>query len=347
MLLIMSTNESGSILEEEVDFLSQVESVTPEQGSENVDCPPSGDPRLFKLSYSGNLTLHGCPRKFQLERLTAKINSDKDWRSSLTFQFGHTVGDAIADTVAGKSRNQVMLDMFTGWKMDLLIENEKQKKSFTYALLALHKFWAMQDDGFFEDYEIVYFHGRPAAELSFKINFPNGFTYRGYVDLVVRNKITGQYVILELKTNSGKWINSAQYKNSSQAIGYSVVLDAIAPGETSYTVEYLVWMTQLERWENFSFPKTYMQRALWLRDRIWDNEQISNLIEAESSYGIWPMQGEHCVSFGKECAYMNSCHLQTESQVIGLKKVHLEPELMDRYGKPWDFVFDWEQLYVA
>lgn len=321
-----------------------VEEVSPEQESQNVDCPSTGDPRLFKLSYSGNLTLHGCPRKFQLERYTAKVNVDIDWRSSLTFQYGHTVGDAIAATVAGVSKDKILLDAFTGWKMDLFTENEKQKKSFTYALFAIHKFWAMQEEGFFEDFEIVYFHGRPAAELSFKIEFPNGFTYRGYVDLVVRNKVTGEYVILELKTNSGKWINTSQYKNSSQAIGYSVVLDAIAPGLTSYTVEYLVWMTNLDRWENFSFPKTYMQRALWLRDRIWDNDQINTLIHTEGSYGIWPMHGEHCTNYNKECAYMNTCHLPTEGQMIGLKEVHMEPELNDRYGKPWDFVFNWEDL---
>lgn len=340
----MNNYGSGTVLTEEIDFLSQVEENTPEQASHDVPCPSSGDPRLFKLSYSGGTTLHGCPRKFQLERFTGRVNADLDWRSSLTFQFGHTVGDAVAATVAGESHDKVLLDAFVGWKRDLFEENEKQKKSFAHAMLAITKFWAMQEEGFFQDFEIVEFHGRPAAELSFKINFPGGFTYRGYVDLVVRNKVTGEYVILELKTNSGKWINTAQYKNSSQAIGYSVVLDAIAPGITSYTVEYLVWMTNLERWENFSFPKTYMQRALWLRDRLWDNEQIANLIATEGSYGIWPMHGEHCMHFNKECSYMNQCHLPTEGQVIKLKEVHLEPEDNDRYGKPWDFVFNWDDL---
>jgi len=331
-------------LDEELDFLSSEVKVTPEGASENVTCPDSGDPRLFRMSYSGGLTLHSCPRKFQLERFTAKVKLAEDWKSDLTFQFGHTVGDAIAETISGVPREKILLNAFTGWKLDLFTENAKQAKSFAHALFAIQKFWSMQDEGFFSEYEIVEFNGRPAAELSFKILLPNGFTYRGYVDLVVRNKESGQYVILELKTNSGKWINQAQYKNSSQAIGYSVVLDKIAPGETSYTVEYLVWMTNLVRWESFSFPKTYTQRALWIRDRLWDNEQIERLIQSEGSYGIWPMQGESCVSFGRECTFMNTCHLATENHIIPLKEIHLQEEELDRFGKPFDFTFDLEEL---
>ena len=299
------------------------------------------DPRLVRLSYSSSLLFHGCPRKYQLQKLqaTKSEEQEEDWKTSLTFQYGHTVGEAIQLSLIGElTREQLIFKLFAEWKCDLFDENHKQKKSFFHAISALHKFWAMQDDGLLQDYEVAYYEGKPAAELSFKIKFPNGETYRGFVDLVLRNIYTGEYCILELKTNSGRVINHYQYKNSAQAIGYSVVLDRIAPGLTNYTVEYLVYMTFLERWEQFSFPKTYKQRALWLRDRIWETHQIKELVELEGSYGIWPMHGEHCVTYNRNCDFMGMCHMDTGSLIAPLR----ERDLVE--STEYQFVFDVEEL---
>lgn len=344
MRKIMSIEDSytgtGLVLPDADNFLDEPLELTEEDKSPVIPEPPGGDPRLKRLSYSAGNTLHGCPRKFQLERLRTKIVAPVDWKRTLTFQFGHTVGDGIADIMQNLPRNEVIIRAFQGWKLDLFEENEKQKKSFIRALYALYKFYALREQGHWEDYELVFFNGKPAIELSFKIVFPDGYTQRGYVDLVLRNKETGEYVIIEIKTSSGTYINPASYKNSAQAIGYSVVLDTIAPGISSYSVDYMVWMSRLDRWEQFSFPKSYSQRAFWIRDRIYDNETIQRLIDTEGSYGNWPMQGEHCNAFNSICEYMDSCQLSTLPQVIPLKQIHLNPEELDRYGKPYDFTFD-------
>lgn len=299
------------------------------------------DPRLARQSYSSSLLLNGCARKYQLTKMSAKKvpGSEESWQQTLTFQYGHTVGEAIQDAlVATKSRERIIFDLFAGWKCDLFEENVKQKKSFFHALAALYKFWALQDDGLYADYEVAIYNGVPAAELSFRIKFPNGGSYRGYVDLVLRHKYTGEYVILEMKTNSGNTINPNQYKNSAQAIGYSVVLDKIQPGLTSYTVEYLVYMTRLERWEPFSFPKTYVQRALWVRDRLWDQQILDTLAAQETNHGIWPMNGNNCVAWNRDCEFMGICHMNTEALVEPLRQSDLTED------KEYQFEFTIEEL---
>lgn len=306
--------------------------------------PKDLEPRLARSSYSSSLLFNGCPRKYQLQKLGSNTRAaeDLDWQSTLTFQFGHTVGDSIAETlIATKTRDQIIFDQFMAWKCDLLEENEKQKKSFFHAMWALSKFWALQDTGFFEDYEVAYYEGKPAAELSFKINFPGGHSYRGFVDLVLRHKYTGEYIILELKTNSGNFVNHNQYKNSEQAIGYSVVLDKIEPGLTNYTVEYLVYMTRLQTWESFSYPKTYTQRALWLKDRVWDTQVMDLLVAQEGSYGMWPMRGNHCVSYNRECDFLGICHMNTESLIKPLREIDLTEE------KEYQFEFTIEELIAT
>lgn len=325
------------------DFLSSpANSSTVEESPIVFWNPEKLDPRLGRLSYSSSLLLHGCPRKYQLQKMQAEFSKqqEEDWKQTLTFAYGHAIGEALQDILIGiKSRDQVIFDRMVAWPCDLFDENEKQKKSFAHVLQAIAKFYAMLDDGFFEEYEVAIYNGKPAAELSFRIHFPDGSTYRGYVDLVVRNKLTGEYVIVEIKSNSGRKIAHAQYKNSAQAIGYSVVLDRIHPGLASYTVEYLVYMTYLERWENFSFPKTMVQRALWVRDRLWEVQLLNDLVRDEGTYGVWPMHGEHCFSYMKECDYMGSCHMPTEQLIAPLREKHLV-ELGDNTGNPYEFEID-------
>lgn len=293
------------------------------------------DPRFTRVSYSSTLDLHACPRFFQLHRLEAPRQEDES--SNVTFAYGHAVGEGIQEYLIHKDLKKTLWTMFHHWEVDLLDENEKQQKSFFHAVAALMQFDGLVQEGLLSDYEVVWFNGKPAAELSFRITFPGG-TYRGYIDLVLRHVISGELLILELKTSSANYINHYQYKNSAQAIGYSVILDKIAPGTTAYSVLYLVQLTKLSRYEVFEFPKTYHQRALWLKDRLWDIGIIQNLAKFYGNYGIWPTHGESCTRFGRTCQYMDMCHLQTESMMAPLRENQLTEDTK------YDFEFTLEEL---
>jgi len=186
------------------------------------------DPRLKLISHSSRTTLHKCPRKYQLYRLSSQtITTDelKETEQGVTFAYGKAVGVGIQSTMESKSIDQVYIDTFLEWDVDLLDETPRQKKSFWLALFAVQKFIALRDNGFLDCYELVYYQGKPACELSFQVLLPNGFKYRGFIDAVLRHKTTGAILVLENKTSSGN-ANSAMYKNSGQALGYSVILDS-------------------------------------------------------------------------------------------------------------------------
>lgn len=303
------------------------------------------DPRYLKVSYSSHLLLHACPRKFQLKCLGAdKAEHDS---SNITFAFGHVVGEGIQNILVGWDWNKILIQAFLGWHADLEASNEKQKKSFFTAVYCLQQFKALRDGGFLDEYEVAEFNGKPASELSFRIKFPQS-VFRGHVDLVLRHRITGELLVLELKTSSANYVQASNYKNSAQAIGYSVVLDKIEPNATSYGVLYLVYLTKLERFEPFEFPKTYHQRALWLRDRLVDDETVARLIREEGNYGIWPMHGESCNSFGRDCEYMDICQLETKYQMKLLNLSHLK-DLNRETGleQVYDFNIDLSELLEA
>ena len=265
------------------------------------------DARIQQLSYSSLLTLHKCARQYQLYKLNTPINKPEDIPGSLTFAYGHAVGKGIQDILGGKSESQWMMEMFVEWEVDLLADNPKQNKSFWGAIVALKQFAHMREEGLLDGYELMIHNGAPAVELSFVIHLPDGFKYRGFVDAVLQHQITGKVLVLEVKTTNAAAVNPAQYKNSAQAIGYSIVLDALVPELSAYEVLYLVYQTKSEQYIQLPFEKSYYSRALWIRELLLDIETIKMYEDAE----IYPMRGESCFSFFRECDYLNICTLST------------------------------------
>lgn len=264
------------------------------------------DYRIRQLSYSSLLTLHNCPRKFELYKKRSTHKTAEAESSTITFAFGHVVGQGIQDVLEGMSRDKVMVRALAGWHADLFSLDSRQNKSFWLALQAIQKFLSLRDQGFLDEYELVYYNGKPAVELSFAITFPDGFRLRGFVDAVLQHKESGKVIVLECKTTSQK-INPATYKNSAQAIGYSIVLDVLFPEVSAYDVLYLVYQTKDLEYTPIPFAKSYLQRALWIQELLLDIETIKLYEDAQ----VYPMHGESCLSFGRECEYFQTCTLST------------------------------------
>ena len=301
------------------------------------------DPRLKLLSHSSRTTLHKCPRKYQLYRL----GSDKvlmadiaELNQGVTFAYGSAVGVGMQSTLEGKSEDRIILDTFLEWDVDLLDENPKQKKSFWLALFAVQKFMSLREKGFLDEYELVYYEGKPAVELSFQINLPNGYKYRGFLDAALRHKETGEVMVLEAKTCSGT-ANSAAYKNSGQALGYSVVLDILFPELSSYSVLYLVYETKSYEYVELPFKKSLLQRALWLQELLIDSQMISMY----ESYKTYPMHGESCFDFFRDCEYLGLCTLSTENQTKPLTNKIVDKIKEDE--EKYDFNVDFYDLVEA
>ena len=265
------------------------------------------DPRLLNLSYSSLLTAHSCPRKFQLDRLQATSDLSESFSETITFSYGQIVGLGIQMTLEKKSLDEIIWAMFLGWKPELFSENPKQNKSFASAVFAIEKFQALLSQGYLDGYSLVSYNGKPACELSFLITLPNQFKYRGFVDAVLQHDTTGEVVVLECKTSSATTLNPATFKNSAQAIGYSIVLDSLFPSLSSYRVLYLVYSTKQYQYDQLEFTKSYLQRARWIRELVLDTEILSLYNDSD----LYPMRGESCFTYFRECQYLNLCQMET------------------------------------
>lgn len=305
------------------------------------------DPRIQLLSHSSRGTLNKCPRKFQLYRLSALANElehIEGINQQITFDYGTCVGIGIQGILQRLPMDKVYLEMLTEWSVDFLDRNPKHKKSFWEAMLAVTQFENLADSGYLDEYELMYYtppgcdEAKPAVELSFKINLPNGYSYRGYIDGVLKHKVTGAVVVLEDKTTSFREVNPALFKNSGQALGYSVILDLLFPGLSSYTVLYLVYSSTSKEYTELPFEKSAQQRALWLTELLMDTKKI----DMYEDFGVYPMNGDFCYDFFRDCEYFGLCQMSTPRLTKPLTQKMLD-EIKEK-EESYDYIFEFSDL---
>jgi PD-(D/E)XK nuclease superfamily len=292
-------------------------------------------PKLKLLSHSSLTTLHACPRKFELYRL----NAGEKGKATVDTAFGHAFGTGIQSLIESEGNiDLAIVTAIAAWDTSPLEENSKSNKSIWEVVLALQAFASNQLPALLVDWEIARLKdGKPAAELSFKVTLPDGFAYRGFVDLVLKHRRENRYKIWELKTTGSYVVHEAQYKNSFQGVGYGVVLDAIASGtgaESDYFVDYYVYKTKSREFELMPFLKSNLQRMRWLSQLLLETEKL----KLYDSMGMFPMHGENCYTFFRPCEYFGICEM-SNSSLVDMDKAAIVPT-----EEPVDFTFDFTTL---
>lgn len=315
---------------------------------------------LKQLSYSSLTLLHSCPRKYMLrkslpnafaENQQAVVEMDtldellgaapavhqkteRERMRDVTFAYGKAVGIGVQLFLQGKSQDEIMFGMFLEWDTWLGDVDDKSNKSIEAAIYAVEKFSTLNTiDLDIKDYELVILpSGRPAVEMSFVIHLPGGARYRGYIDAVIRNKYTGEILVLENKTTGSYSVSAARYKNSEQALGYALVLDKVFPGLSGYSVLYTVYLTRSMKWEVFRFPKTPVQRASWLLNTMSDLEEL----EAYIAKDYFPTRGESCEAFNSPCDFLDICHADLSEFYV--------PNVASDSDEAFDYVITLEEL---
>jgi hypothetical protein len=294
-------------------------------------------PKLKLLSHSSLTTLHSCPRKFELYRLKAGAT----FAASIDTAFGSAFGTGIQTLIATEGDlDKAILDAYLAWDVSLLEENNKSNKSIWEVISALTAFKSQQLPTIITDWEVARLKdGKPAVELSFNISLPDGYAYRGFVDLVLKHRTENRYKIWELKTTGSYVVNEAQYKNSFQGVGYGVVLDKIAAdlgADSDFFVDYFVYKTKSREFEVMPFLKNNFERMRWLSQLLLEVEKLQLYDRLE----LFPMHGESCFNYFRPCEYFGICHMSNSSLV------DLEAAALPVEEATVDFNLDFQTLFA-
>jgi hypothetical protein len=288
----------------------------------------------LRLSHSTLNLFNSCERKFQRLKLQNIQNQDiyfDSKKNNVNLDYGSAFGIGIQTYIITQSLEQAIWETIKSYNF----ANESAAKNALSLVAGIQAFAAEWDADF---WEIAYFNGKPAAEVSFKIILDEATQdyYCGYIDLVLKNKLSGLHVIIEIKTTGLKLEDIRPlYRNSGQALGYSIVLDSIAGSKQSawevlYLVNQLKAQNILPKIHLIPFDKHLRDRLSWLLDMKIDHERILQLLEMDH----WPMRGGSCLAWSRPCPIYGICDL-----------VSLEaPDAMIRPEEEWDFIFTLEEL---
>ena len=284
-------------------------------------------PSSKRLSHSSLELLQTCERKYQLERLCAGYERDDNEHHV----FGRAFGAGVAHYMVNQDQDAAL---FATWMAYWPIE-ESDKKDQARCMLAVQSAFRTLD-ALLQVWEVARLHdGLPAVELGFRLVGEDGYHFVGFIDLVLKHRETGRYAILEVK-HTGFLLSDMRpmYRNSGQALGYSIVLDRIAGRrQSSYGVLYLV--AQLGKAYNevtikqLPFNKTLLDRLRWFIDLKLDIARLKEM-QALKHY---PKRGSSCLTFNKPCAHFLTCHLTANDfprkEVRDLREYPYEYQLED------------------
>lgn len=267
------------------------------------------DLRLKQISYSSRTALAKCPRKYQLTKCGVAGNSIEDTNQEITYAFGHTVGLGVQLVWQGYEIDEIIWKMFLSWEVSPLYESTKHSKSLWFAITAVKNLISLRDSGFLADWDLMYWEGKPAVELSYLLDLGDGYNDRGFIDLVVEHRYTKQVMVIEVKTSSAKSITQSDYGNSTQSLGYAVILDYIKPRLNSFEVLYLIYRTELMEWVSMPIHKSGLLKAEWLQTVVLTKK----ILELYDKTNYFPREGSSCKSMFGECRYYGICNLSDQA----------------------------------
>lgn len=281
----------------------------------------------IRLSHSTLELFNRCERLFQLEKLLANENV-RDESADLSFGSGYGVG--VADYLVHQDADRALYQAWLAYWPE--IETEKKNINLmTNALLASFP----RLDTLLRDYEVATFRGKPAVELSFRVNITPSYYYVGYIDIVLRNRWDGTHMVLDAKT-TGLQLHDLRpnYEYSGQALGYSIVIDQIVgEDKADYAVCYFV--AQLKKDYEVSiqpliFQKTLLDRLYWMLSLGTDIKRL----ETAEELSFYPRRGGNCMKYNRVCKNFGVCGLSALDT----------PAIREEDVIEYDFVFDLDTL---
>lgn len=261
-----------------------------------------------RLSYSTMNTLDTCERMYQLDHV---LDNGAPREESEHFSFGHGFGEGVAHYLVNQDKDAALL---TAW-LAYWPQVETEKKNQAKCINALNVAFSALDD-ILQDYEVVEFEGKAAVELNFRLNIDKTYYYAGHIDVVLKHRWSGQYFIFEVKT-TGLALHDIDplYKNSGQALGYSIALDRIVGQKlSSYGVVYFV--AQLGKDYNpvmkvLAYEKTLLDRLNWFMTLGLDVERLHRMADLN----VYPKRGGSCLNYMRPCRHFGICGLHGMDRV--------------------------------
>ena len=253
----------------------------------------------MRLSYSSTTILQRCPFLYEATKIRDLTGEEEyqpeDGDTNYDLAYGKTLGVGFQKLLS--TEGDVDAAIFSAACAYSFWESDKKCfEGIVHAILDLAETFP------FAQYEML------LPEAAIRIDLGEKDWWCGFVDGILKDKETGKYLILEVKScGQNRQDLTPLYQNDAQGLGYSVVLPHLMGSMASFDVLYLVahlpgkqWIPQLK---TYTFHKTAQMRLEWLVSLMLDYEQYCRYRTMQ----FWPKRGQNCMSYGRACELFGIC----------------------------------------
>lgn len=282
-------------------------------------------PAIKTISHSGRQLFYSCPRKFQLSKTKTFYYEQRE--STKALSFGKAFGTGIQSIMSGRSLEDSMI--LAALDFDAVVafdkDAEKSNESLAHVHEAIQSFYHGQLPGLSNEWKVLDMPGGlGGVELGFAIAYPDGTIERGFIDLILQNKSSGEVIILEIKTSGAIQVSEdSKWINSPQGIMYLLVLDYLLGRRgvlLNNRVLYLEYNKRHKQYTIFPFEKTIPERIDFLTSCWYDVEMRTKVLSRETK----AFKTGNCTSYNRQCQYFGICDLDI---ALDYPEVEISPDL--------------------
>lgn len=220
------------------------------------------------VSYSQYSTFSGCQQKFKLER----IDKIGEYASNIHFIFGTAMHETIQDFLEiyyGETKKMAMSidlheQLLANLKKQFVIEEEKMGGKLPCTQVELGEFY---QDGcnilttlknkvnkFYpkSGYELI------GNEVKLFVDIKDGIKFIGYIDIALKDLISGKVIIIDLKTSTKGWSKYQKMdkvKTSQMLLYKKYYSDLYDVPMDKITVEYHILKRKVGEYNGFPLPR--------------------------------------------------------------------------------------------
>ena len=261
--------------------------------------------RDYPLSYSSQALFTSCNRKYQLYKLL-NYQPLMDRTDTVHTAFGTAVGAGVVILLEDpENLSGAMHECFINYSGELLWEHIYSKSLLT-ALQSIRDFQSTAREWHEMGYRIAEIEGRPATEVSFRINVEGMGHYVGYIDAIMYNSNTDSYRIIEVKTMQGEY-DSDMWKNRTQDVGYLFVGKITGNYDATTCYPTYVCKKDEKRWSTPVYHRTEQD----FKDFATGLYLTFKGIELCEEVGFFPRNG-NCKAYSTLCPAFADCNKEVK-----------------------------------
>ena len=302
-------------------------------------------PRINKLelSHSSRGSFRSCPRKLEFR----KIYNNSRRSESYAGNVGSALHSGTQSWLQYHDEERAIWEMIKRFPIRFQKSwSEERSLAATYTTLMSMIHWER-----LHEFELAYLQKPdgtkvPAIEVPFILRiseypfYENGDTivvdYRGYMDLILFNKLENSYVVNDIKTTTKNTDKVVEFRFNEQCLPYGLVLESALGNDLAKGFEVNYWSVYINHLEPkntlIPFNKTEEDLRDWMQGYLFDLDCIRRYYHL----GWFARNGNSCMAYNRPCVFFDFCETRNPKTIeIMLQQDNANQVQQDDLEEPW------------